>query len=259
MPKKTAKIRLSGTQTLLLLLSLSFSIFLVVLFVRVSLPPHETFIGPMTGLPMFERLLPAGTLIAEDSVSLLPDARRPAYAVGYSLGSQSGVALVVWDDARQRYVTVANRLFTGGDGRGATARPPKLNVESLGKDQPWIIVIRSPLGDSSDGVFFALRAGNDLEFVTLRDSEGRERPAFFMTGQLSGNAGAATMELQDINGDGLAEVMLRTTYFETGDLGAGRVMSVDVYGWHDGGFAYDSELSRVLTATSGMFPEPPKR
>ncbi len=257
MPKRPAKPALSGTKTLLLLLSLSFSIFLVALFVRVSLPKHESFVGPMTGLPMFERLLPAGTLIAEDSISLLPDIQRPAYAVGYSLGSQSGVALVVWDQIRERYVTTANRLFASGVS-GTAAQPPKLTVESLGKGQPWIIVIRSPLSDESTGTFFALRVGNDLKFVTMMDSQGKERPAFFLTGLLPGDGGSATMELQDINSDGLSEVLLKTAYFEDGDLGSGRAMSVEVYGWRDGGFVYNSELSRILTNASGLFPEPAK-
>jgi len=260
MAKRTAKTPLTKPQLLLLLLSLSFSLFLITLFVRTSLPRHESFVGPMTGLPLFERLLPAGTLTSEASISLLPDVERPAYAVGYSLGSQSGVALVVWDQARRRYAVVSNRLFASGVS-GSSAQPPKLTVESLGREKPWIIIVRSPISDSSEGLFFALRQGNDLKFVTMTDSSGAERPAFFVTGQLSGAAGSGTaaFELQDINNDGLSEAVITSRSLNVGDSGSGWSTSVDVYRWRDGGFAYDRELSRILTSASDMFPEPAKR
>lgn len=246
-----------------LLLSLSFSIFLLVLFVKFNLPVHDTFVSPVTGLPVFERLLPAGTLIDENSVALLPDSERPAYAVGYSLGSQSGVALVIWDSARQRYVTATNRLFANGVS-GSAAKPPALAIESLGKDQPWIIVVRSAVGERADGVFFAVREANDLSFVSMQDSQGQTRPAFFLSGPLpanggSGVAGMAAFELQDINGDGLSEAMATTRSFQADDSGAGLATSVDIYLWRDAGFVYDSELSRILTKASGIFPEPPQR
>jgi len=261
MPKQRTKTSLTTSRAMLLVLCLSFSLFLIVLFVRTSLPPRESLVGPMTGLPMFERLLTAGSQTAEDSIALLPDVGRPAYAVGYSLGSQSGVALVVWDQARQRYVTVANELIAK-DVSGVAAQPPKLSVESLGKEKPWIIIVRAAISEKFEGVFFALRQGNDIVFpVMMIDSSGQERPAYFEIGQLPPDKGSGTsgFQFQDINGDGVAEAVVTARSFAGGSSGTSLSTSVDVYVWRNGGFIYDGELSRVLTKASGMFPEPPKQ
>jgi len=253
MPKAAPKLKMTRSKLLWLLLSLSFSLFLIVMFVRASLPRHETFVDPMTGLPVFERLLPAGAVFAEESASLLPDTERPAFVVGYSFGSQSGLALVLWDSVHRQYSTISNRLFADSVS-GSAAKPPRVTVEPMGKDQPWIIIVRAAVGERTEGVFFALRKGYDLDFVSMKNSQDR----VVATG-VDPSSGARTLELHDIDRDGVLEALLTTRSFKADGPGAGWGTSVDVYLWQDDMFVYDIELSRILTRTSSMFPEPSRR
>jgi len=262
--KKSAK---TDRKVALLFLGAAAAILLVVLFVRASLPRRESFIDPATGLPQFQRLLPADEQTADDSFVALPDAVRPAYVVGYSSGSQSGVALITWDEARGIYWSVANRTFATGVS-GAAAKPPSLSVINVGQGASSAVQVRAAMGPETSGSFFVARQENDLQFVNMRDASGKVRPALFVSGTVpnesvggdkagqNGAAYAATSDfrLEDVNNDGNAEAVVRSRSFK-----GGWSTSVDVYVWRDGLFDYDKELSRIMTTGATLFPEPGKR
>jgi len=261
---KAFKHKLTGKKLAAILLSLALSFFLIALFIFASLPKHETFVDQATGRPRFDQIMPAGTLIGDGSVVEMPDAERSAYAVGYSLGSQSGVALVTWDADNGRYTTAANRLFAPRVS-GSAAKPPRLSLEPLGDTLPTLIVVRAAVGERTEGTFFVRRDGPDLIFVEMTDSFGRTKPAFFLVGDIpsqdDGGPGLVTLgssylDLQDVNGDGGVEAMFSSRSIEMSESGGGWGTSVDVYSWSDGKFVYNKELSYILTKNSSIFPEP---
>jgi hypothetical protein len=258
--------KFTGKKLAVILLGLGISIFLFSLLVFSGLPKRETFVDKASGLPIFDRILPVGTLIAKESVVVVPDTGRPAYAVGYSLGSQSGVALVIWDAVDERYVQAADRPLPAGIS-GSVTKPPRLSLEPLGGKLPTLIVVRVAAGEKSEGVFFMQRDRSDLIFTQMTDSFGRTKPAYFIDGDIISRddrveglvtLGSAFFDMQDVDGDGGEEAILYSRSIDMSE-GGGWGTSVDAYSWSDGKFIYDKELSYILTKNSGIFPEPPGR
>jgi hypothetical protein len=258
------KHKITGGKIAAVLISLGLSVFFIALFIFSGLSKQQTFADQATGRPLFDKLLPTGTLVSDQSVVELPDNGRTAYVAGYSLGSQSGIALIVWDASKNRFTTAANRLFAKGVS-GSAAQPPRLTLEPLGEEQPTLIGIRAAVGEQADGLFFALREGDDLTFIQMIDSFGKSKTVFFVVGDIPSQnedqpdlrtLNSADLLLQDVDNDGIKEIAYFSRTFEVGEGGSGWVTSVDAYSWKEGQFVFDKDLSFLLTKGHSMFPEP---
>lgn len=259
------KHKITGGKIVAALVSLGLSVFLIAFFIFGGLSHRPTFADPVSGKPLFDKLLPAGALLGDGSVVELADAGRPAFMAGYSLGSQSGLALVVWDAAASRFGVAANRLFTKNVS-GSAAQPPTLSLEPLGEEAPTIVAVHAAIGNNSEGASFVRWDGQRLNFVEMTDGGGQTKSAFFAVGdfpvQNEASPGLVTLNsasllVQDVDQDGVKEAAYFSRSFEVSESGGGWSTSVDVYSWQDGRFVFNKELSYLLTRSRGMFPEPP--
>lgn len=207
--------------------------------------------------PDLRRLLPAGAATAAESVVELPDATRPAYAVGYTLGRNVDIALIVWDSAVSRYVLAADRNF-GTVKEGITPQIPSLSLRSLGAGASPAIMVRSQAADASTGVFFMARNGSALDYVQMRDGLGEIGPAFFVDGKLPSEDNGTTvwqdesaLVFEDIDMDGKDEAIETVRTY-----GAKKAVSVSVYVWRDGLLDFDKDLSKAMTTDAEIFVTP---
>ncbi|MBN1585480.1 hypothetical protein JW899_03885 [Candidatus Uhrbacteria bacterium] len=216
-----------------------------------GLADRRTGFGELTvGDRRLEGLLPVGAETVPDGFLPL-DALPQATAVGYSANGKTRVALVV-PDAGGR-LAVADDLDVSGT-EPMVSGIPQLFFQIFGPGASPAIGVRSGAAFDAAATAFVLLDGRRLVMAERIDGSGRRHPAVFYTGNVL--EGYENFSLRDLTDDGLPEAIVEGRYVAYGDGTPGFSSSTDVYVWRNGAFAYDSELSRVMTLGNGLFPEP---
>lgn len=200
----------------------------------------------------WQSAVPEGWLVRPEAVAGLDDADVVSYVIGYASGKEAGVALVVWDRSRARYVVSDQRALADIDPRLSFVTSVRATAPGAGASPA--AEVTATISDGTKADFFVVRSGNGLRVVQMVDGGGNLGPAVFVHGLLPD--GQATFELRDVNGDGAVEAVTRGVFQDLNGQAGGRWSSVDVYVWRNGRFEYDKELSWALTTEAVMFPEP---
>lgn len=198
--------------------------------------------------PEFTAFLPAEA--SQEFGEALEIAALPqsSYVIAYSMGGSAYLALVSWDREESEYA-LASTVQLSEDG-ASLDRVAALSLLPMGAGDP-LIVARGPFGATTDGTFALARDAGGLGIVRLTDDTGMRRAAFFITGVAAMRSDELWFE--DVDSDGRKEAFV--THRETTDGGVWRTL-VEGYRFGGGEFTYDKDLSRLLTITKSLFPEP---
>jgi hypothetical protein len=198
-----------------------------------------------------KQFLPAGAEVAPGGHMPLDTPARST-VVGYSLDNNSYLALI----------------GPGNDGKmgimsnlDLTAWEPmvygtsNIYAEMLGPGASPAIVVRLNAAFEAVATGFVVIENNKLKPVYRIDGGGNQLPAVFFSGNVI--EGHENFRMEDINGNGVPEVLVDGRYVVYGDGTPGYSSSIDVYAWNQGFWIYDKELSWAMLTASNIFPEPP--
>ncbi len=223
---------------------------LIAAFVLQRTLPRREGVAERLPPPEFASLLPSGAEAAAGGALEIPDLPQSSYAVAYK--AQDGavaVALISWDRQQNRYAVASSLTLDAGGARLESV--PTLSLMMLGRGAPIAILAKGSAGAYTDGVFVLVRQGDKLRFIAKQEKDGRAGVAFFLSGASVRHG--EEVSFGDVNGDGVKEAV--ATVSETDDRGVKR-QTVTVYALKENVFVYDDELSRTLTLSKSVFPEP---
>ena len=248
-PLKRKKKKQPKTPPLVVAIALVVTAFLLAFVLQRTLPRRDS-VGERLPPPDFAGLLPAGAEAAAGGALELPDTPQPAYVVAYrSVKGEVELSLIAWDKRDNRYALTSTLGLAAGDQRLESV--PTLTSVALGRGAPIAVLARGSAGAYMDGVFVIIRQGNELRFVAKQDKDGHAGIAFFLSGASARHS--ENVDFGDVDGDGTKEAVV--TVSDTDTHGVKRE-TVSVYMLKEGVFTYDAELSRALTLSKSVFPEP---
>lgn len=176
--------------------------------------------------------LPAGAQSGDRLIVPLMSV-APAYAVGYNLGGEARLGLVLWNRATSSYYL--DKSWSAADGFGGSWRVESLDFLGLGPAAPFIV--RTTLTDGGRRlVCLATSREIDLAAAKITSADGGVRPACF---------DETAFRWLDIDGNNLFDIVL-----EPPDDGR------EVYVWDGALFDYSPTLSWGLKVSRELFPEP---
>ncbi|HTM68779.1 MAG TPA: hypothetical protein VL426_05795 [Candidatus Binatia bacterium] len=223
---------------------------LLLAFVLQRTLPHRESVAERLPPPEFANLLPAGAEAGAGGALELPDSPQPAYVVGYAASNgEIEVALIVWDKQAEKYRLGSKLALRTGDVRLESV--PTLKAVSLGRGAPIAVLARGSAGAYVDAVFVLVRQGNEIRFVAKQEKDGHAGIAFFLSGASVRHS--EDVDFGDVDGDGAKEAVVNES--TTDDRGV-KQTSVSVYVLKEGVFVYDEDLSKALTLSRKVFPEP---
>ena len=153
----------------------------------------------------------------------------------YVIGGQRRAALVGWDRQAGSY-RLYDDLSLDFDG----ALDVELRSEAV-VQRDRTQVIRISVGSNvGESVAWVGTDGTKLFVYSICDSDED-------CGQTMVVTGSDDLNLQDVTGDGQAELLVSR---------ADGTADVDVYSWHSVRLQYDQSLTVALNSRAGMFPEP---
>jgi hypothetical protein len=165
----------------------------------------------------------------------------------YSLGNKAFLKGLTWDRETSKYAALAAVPLTG--------EPPLTGAPALSVIHPGsgvtLIEARASGGGYVEGVSLYEKTSRGIEAVRMVDEKGETAPAYFLSGATVRHV--EKVEFRDVSGDGTAAAVSTST--DISDA-AGTVSTVRAFKWTDGAFKYDADLSRLLGASEGLFPEP---
>lgn len=223
---------------------------LIVAFVLQRTLPQREAVAERLPPPEFASLLPAGAEAAAGGALEIPDLPQSSYAVAYKAQDGSiAIALIAWNKQESKYAVASTLTLDAAGARLESV--PTLSLMMLGRGAPLAIIARGSAGAYTDGVFVIVRQGDKLRFIAKQEKDGTAGVAFFLSGASVRHG--EEVDFGDVNGDGVKEAVVTTS--ETDDRGVKRE-AVSVYALKENVFTYDEELSRTLTLSKSVFPEP---
>ena len=223
---------------------------LLLAFVLQRTLPRRESVAERLPPPEFADLLPAGAEGGAGAALELPDSPQPAYVVGFaSPGGEGSAALIVWDRREGKYKLSSTLALSAPEATLASA--PQLSSMGLGRGAPVAVLARGAAGAYADAVFVLVRQGDDLRFMAKQEMDGNTGIAVFRSGASVSHS--EHVDFGDVDGDGTKEAI--ATSSETDERGA-KDETVAVYAYKENVFVYDDELSKALTLSKKVFPEP---
>jgi len=178
--------------------------------------------------------LPVGAAMNPEAVMPLLSP-VPAYAVAYSSSGKDFIASLSWNRPSGKYVISSTVALPTSAGWACPT--VSLVEERLGVGTPFIMRARGSC-QGSTACFVAYENGM-LRRLEMAETDGTVSSACLPPDKFY---------MQDVNGDGLAEIV------EWDGKHSGEDRSV--YGWDGAKFTYSSDMSWALTAEQNLFPEP---
>ncbi len=178
------------------------------------------------GLPDFSAFIPPDSQRTVDAWASL-SAADPAFATAYLRGGVWQVAAIGWDRQNGAYALRSSVSFSAEEFR---VPPTGLGLQPVGRDTAWVLRVT---GEVPERACLALAVGQEVHDLAIVHSGRVVGPCF----------ASADVSLQDIDANGLAELVIRNP------------LTVDVYHWDGRGFSFSEPLSWAMTADRGLFPE----
>ena len=178
------------------------------------------------GLPDFSAFIPSDSRRQTDAWVAL-SAADPAFAAAYLSAGTWRVAAIGWDRKNGTYALRTTVAFPSEE---FNAPPTGLGLLPVGRDTAWVLRVT---GDAPERACLALAIGQEVRNLPIVHSGRAVGPCF----------AAADVSLQDIDSNGLSELIVRNP------------TTVDVYHWDGRGFSFSEPLSWAMTADRGLFPE----
>lgn len=210
--------------------------------------PDRYGVAPRAPAPDFSALLPAGSVLDAGPLEMAASP-QPSYAATYRTAGAAHVALAEWDRISAEYRLGPAIALTEGD--ATLERAGRLELQPIGAGDP-LLVASGPLGAYTEGVFLLARDAQGLGIVRLTDEEGKSGPAFFLVGASAMHS--EELDFADLDADGRSEAIAVSR--ESTEQGVART-AARAYRFRDGAFFYDSDLSKMMTISKSLFPEPP--
>jgi hypothetical protein len=221
---------------------------LLLWFVFRGMLPAAGGIAPRLPAPEFSTFLPPGAELDGQPLEIVASPQT-SYIVSYRTDGSAHIALIEWSRDEAAYRLTASVALAEGD--VSLERAAAMSLQPMGVGES-LILVRGPYGAYVEGVFVLARDSHGLGIVRLLAEDGLGGPAFFIEGASALHS--EELAFEDMDGDGPREALVVSR--EANDGGVARTRAT-VYRFTDGKFMYDAELSRVLTITKSLFPEPP--
>lgn len=230
-------------------IGLAATVLIFAFVLQRTLPRRDT-VAERLPPPDFAGLLPPGAEAGAGGALELSDLPQSSYVVGYKAADGTiSVALITWERRSNKYRVSSTLPLATGDARLESV--PTLDAVALGRGAPVAVLAKGSAGAYTDGVFVLVRQGDALSYVAKRDASGNAGVAFFLSGASVRHG--EEIDFGDVDGDGKKEAV--ATASDTDEHGVRR-RTVSVYVLRDNFFNYDQELSRILTLSRSVFPEP---
>lgn len=223
---------------------------LLLAFVLQRTLPRRESVAERLPPPEFADLLPAGAEAGSGAAVELPDSPQSAYVVGFrAANGDNQVALIVWDKREEKYRLGSTLTLEASNVKMQSV--PTLTSIALGRGAPIAVLARGAAGAYADAVFVLVRQGDAIRFLAKQEKDGTAGVAVFFAGA-SVKHGLG-IDFGDVDGDGTKEAV--STESETDDRG-GKTEQVSAYVLKENVFVYDEDLSKALTLSKKVFPEP---
>ncbi len=178
----------------------------------------------------------------------ITDLPQPSFIALYEHDHREEVALLALDNKTNLYTKVTTLSLPMIP---STTGASSLSLVSFDKNAGSLVMIKRKMTSSMDVAFFVAREGENLHLVQKKDKDGSSAFAKFFSGSSLRNT--VQLLVQDVNSDGIAEVISQTTNI---DERRKNQTIVDVFRWLDGQLVYDKDLSWALAISHNLFPEP---
>ena len=238
--------RRTDAQTLFVAGGIAASLLLLV-FVLQYVVPAGRAVTETLPQPDFSLLLPASAVLTGTALEM-DELPQPAYIVPFIRNGVANIALVSWNKEDARY-DAGTPLARDAGAAVQLNSITSLREERIGSGDP-IFVVTGNSGDEAEWTFLVVRGAAGLTLVQMStEANDAKIPAFFRTSSKGAQEGTVLLSFDDANGDSRRDVLAMS----------GTYSGVMVWHWEDGALAFDKDLSRLLSMSRSIFPDPPPK